>query len=372
MIELHEKYGDVVRIGPDHIAVDGSVGWPQVCGYRSKGEEFGKMPGTHPGDMESILVAPRESHRRQRRQLSHAFSDASLTEKEPTINKYIGMLLDNLGSRADKGEAVNVVDWFNFALFDIVGELTFSESFHSLENNGYHPWVGAIFEGIRGLALLQLFKDYWVLGYIIDALNLGMTSKKAIEVRGYTEEKTKTRLDYETATDKPESMSRDFISYMLRSPTDGSPGMKTSEIYASCPTLVVAGSETTATALSGMCFYVSQNKPVYDALAEEVRSAFSSESEITLRSAAALEYLQAVVSETFRIFPPAAENPVRVSPGAVINDIYVPKGVSNLRDLIDRLHVANRDRLVFQSTSGQPSAVLGISLTQIHSSQSAG
>lgn len=360
MVALHEKYGDVVRIGPDHIAVDGSVGWPQVCGYRSKGEEFGKMPGTHPGDMESILVAPRESHRRQRRQLSHAFSDASLTEKEPTINKYIGMLLDSVSSRADKGEAVNVVDWFNFALFDIVGELTFSESFHSLENNGYHPWVGAIFEGIRGLALLQMFKDYWVLGYIIDSFNLGMTSKKAIEVRGYTEDKTKTRLDYESVTEKPESMSRDFISYMLRSPADGSPGMKRSEIYASCPTLVVAGSETTATALSGMCFYVSQNKPVYDTLAKEVRSAFLSESEITLRSAAALEYLQAVVNETFRIFPPAAENPVRVSPGAFINDVYVPKGVCVVQILVDDRHVANLDRLVFQSTSGQPSAVLGI------------
>ena len=42
-----------------------------------------------------------------------------------------------------------MVNWYNHTPFDVIGDLTYGESFHSLEKGGYHPWVRSIFAGIK-------------------------------------------------------------------------------------------------------------------------------------------------------------------------------------------------------------------------------
>jgi cytochrome P450 len=61
-------------------------------------------------------------------------------------------------------------------------------------------------------------------------------------------------------------------------------------------------------------------------LQDEIRSAFSSMDEITADSVSNLEYLGAVIEEGLRIFPPAPFGPPRVSTGATVDGVYVPKG----------------------------------------------
>jgi cytochrome P450 len=60
-----------------------------------------------------ILTADRATHTRQRRLLSHAFSEKALREQEGIIQGYVGKLMDQLSSRASSGPQ-NMVDWFNF------------------------------------------------------------------------------------------------------------------------------------------------------------------------------------------------------------------------------------------------------------------
>jgi cytochrome P450 len=60
-----------------------------------------------------ILTADRATHTRQRRLLSHAFSEKALREQEGIIQGYVNKLLDQLSARADSGPQ-NMVDWFNF------------------------------------------------------------------------------------------------------------------------------------------------------------------------------------------------------------------------------------------------------------------
>ena len=60
-----------------------------------------------------ILVADRETHVRQRRLLSHAFSEKALREQESILQLHVNKLLNQLSSRCETGP-VNVVAWFNF------------------------------------------------------------------------------------------------------------------------------------------------------------------------------------------------------------------------------------------------------------------
>lgn len=122
---------------------------------------------------------------------------------------------------------------------------------------------------------------------------------------------------------------RDFMSYMMRkSGTDQ--GMTREEILNNTVTLILAGSETTGTNLSTFFFQLClpQNRAIKDAVVAEVRSKFTGEADVNFRSVQgnALPLLHACLEESLRIHPPVAETPPRVSPGAVVDGRFVPRG----------------------------------------------
>ncbi|KAJ6438805.1 Isotrichodermin C-15 hydroxylase [Purpureocillium lavendulum] len=319
MPALHRKYGPAVRIGPDHIAVDGSIAWQEVFGYRKGRQEFLRVPNLYETEQVNILTAHHDSHRRQRRQLAPAFNDSALIRQDPTVRKYVKMLLDRFEERARLDQPVNVVEWFNLTLFDITGDLLFSDSFHSLANNGTHPWIRFIVQSFRGTAMQRVYQIYPIAG-LFRIMTVWSTPQT---IRRYGTEKSMARL---ARGEEISPGQKDVTSYMLRQASHGGKAMTRAEVLSTSPTLVVAGSETTATALSGFCFYTARNPRVYAVLAEEIRSLFKTEDEITLQSAAAAEYLQAVINETLRVYPPFAELLTRLSPGDTVDGKYVPSG----------------------------------------------
>lgn len=88
----------------------------------------------------------------------------------------------------------------------------------------------------------------------------------------------------------------------------------------------LAGSETTATTLSGLTYYLSRNPRVYKLLTGEIRSSFSAYNELTGLSTAKLPYLNAVIEEGLRIYPPVPIGMPRVSPGETVDAYYLPLG----------------------------------------------
>ena len=63
--------------------------------------------------MKDILVADRETHVRQRRLLSHAFSEKALREQESILTMYVNKLQEQLSARCTSGP-LNMVAWYTF------------------------------------------------------------------------------------------------------------------------------------------------------------------------------------------------------------------------------------------------------------------
>ncbi|KAK5997021.1 Cytochrome P450 monooxygenase dtxS2 [Cladobotryum mycophilum] len=307
--ELHRKYGSVVRVSPNHLAVDGDVAWPEVFAHKSGKPEFGKVPGFFfPGDHYSLIGAPKEDHRRQRRQLSHAFSDAALKEQEETLYKYFDMFFAKLSQHADSGTTINFVDWMNFTTFDIIGDLCLSDSFHCLDNNGYHPWVHSIFQAIRGDSAQRFLDAYPILSYMSKFFKLSPEYEVAQRNRALG-----GKLAIERIARGETPGRRDFLSYMTRQTRNGEAGLSQNEILATTPLVILAGSETTATAMSGLVFYLCSNPEVYQRLAKEVREAFAADEDINLVSTGKLEYLHACLEEVLRVYPLLPRTPTTLS-----------------------------------------------------------
>jgi cytochrome P450 len=69
---LHAKYGPVVRTKPNEISFIGENAWKDIYMHRQGHKQMAKA-GRSAGI--SILVVGDEAHARQRRLLSHAFSE---------------------------------------------------------------------------------------------------------------------------------------------------------------------------------------------------------------------------------------------------------------------------------------------------------
>jgi hypothetical protein len=93
----------------------------------------------------------------------------------------------------------------------------------------------------------------------------------------------------------------------------------------------IAGSETTATALAVIIYYLCTNEACRQRLDEEVTEAFPDVNSINMSSVNALKYLHAVCLEALRIFPPLPLGLPRQAPrsGAIVDGIFVPGDVSH-------------------------------------------
>ncbi|KAH8194002.1 hypothetical protein TruAng_011828 [Truncatella angustata] len=242
--EFHKRYGPVIRVGPNRLALDGSVGWPQIFARRPGAEpEHEKAPKYFsPGVEYAIIGSARETHRRQRKQLAHAFSDASIHDQEKTISEYVQLLVQRIGEHAQSEKTLNIVQWLNFATFDIIGQLTYGESFGSLASSDYHPWVLGIFQGIQADSFLRACRVYPVMGTILTNL---FPSKgiKGVENRKLAMAKGKARMELGLQPKK----QKDFTTYMMQPNRDGKPGLSQTEIMANSPILVVAGKPNSKT-----------------------------------------------------------------------------------------------------------------------------
>lgn len=71
-----------------------------------------------------------------RRFFAHGFSEQALRDQEPIMNKYFNLFIQRLHENC--AEAVDINKWYGLLGFDIIGDLTFGESFGGLENSKFH------------------------------------------------------------------------------------------------------------------------------------------------------------------------------------------------------------------------------------------
>jgi cytochrome P450 len=121
-----------------------------------------------------------------------------------------------------------------------------------------------------------------------------------------------------------------FMSYITRNNLKQI--MTIPEIEATAGTLVIAGSEITSTALLSTTRNLLIQSDKMAKLVKEIRSAFTTESAITMQSVEKLPYLNAVFQENFRYNLPVPCSIPRTVPaeGDTINGVMYPGGVSYL------------------------------------------
>ncbi|RYO96559.1 hypothetical protein DL765_011538 [Monosporascus sp. GIB2] len=147
----------------------------------------------------------------------------------PIIKKYIDLLIRRLHENCEGGaKAVDMVAWYNYTAFD--------------QNSDYHVWVKAIFQMARVGTLLQVASNFPALKNTL----LKMVPKRFMEVHenhmAFTSAKLSRRM--EAGNERP-----DLVEGLLRKREEW--GLTVEKLRANSSILIVGGSETTATLLTG-------------------------------------------------------------------------------------------------------------------------
>ncbi|KAJ5774355.1 Cytochrome monooxygenase lcsI [Penicillium paradoxum] len=323
--ELHDRYGDVVRTGPKSLVYRSPQAWKDIYGHRKS------QAGSFVKDPEFYLQGPRgpnlinandADHARERRLLSHAFSERALREQEDIVQSYVDILVEKLkGEVARSQETVDMSRWYNFTTFDIIGDLAFGEPFDCLRESQYHPWVKMTFASVKVGALSRPLLVYPFLAPLVKSLIPSNFRNMREDSFVLASEKVHRRLD--NKVERP-----DFMTYILRYNDDRS--MTTREMEANAALLIIAGSETTASLLSGFTYYILTNPSVYAKLVGEIRECFKSYDEIDFQRVVQLTYLNAALEESLRVYPPIPAVLPRIVPkgGALIDGQFVAENVS--------------------------------------------
>lgn len=118
-----------------------------------------------------------------------------------------------------------------------------------------------------------------------------------------------------------------MVEVMERAETSGLPE---SEIAENFSAIMLAGFHTTQNALCAVIFFVLTHPEAHAKLVRELQSVFHSAEDISGDVVQQLPYLNAVITEALRLYPPVPLGGPRVSPGAYVDGVYIPAGVSFL------------------------------------------
>ncbi|KAI9871341.1 MAG: hypothetical protein M1830_003014 [Pleopsidium flavum] len=346
---IHQVYGDVVRFGPNSVSINTSTALRDIYGFKAnvkKSNFYTVFPATK-GAFSTHTAIDKSVHARKRRVLSQAFSDSAMRAMETHVLNNIRSWCGHLGdwqrrSKADingplygfigQQQALrsgtwstpkNMGDWANYLSFDVLGDLCFGKPFGVMDSEKNRFVLdliptAAYFHNVNGQ--MPMIKK---LGF--DSLLFGKIKSKREKYMAYSKEQMAARTKQGIDGDR-----RDFFYHLLkaRDPETGQ-GFGPLELWGESNVLLIAGSDTTSTALAATFFYLTHNPPTLTKLTASLRSTFPSLESI--RSGPLLTstpYLRACLDEAMRLSPPVGGLlPREVLPGGItIDGHHFPAG----------------------------------------------
>ncbi|KAF2850009.1 pisatin demethylase [Plenodomus tracheiphilus IPT5] len=331
-IELHRKYGPVVRLGPNSV----SVADPQAIkiiytlkGSFAKSEFYPVQQTVAKGQkLETMFSTTNETfHARLRRAVGNAYAMSTLVQFEPLVDSTITALLKQLDERfvdrADEAGICNFGVWLQYFAFDVIGELTFSKRLGFLDR-------GEDVDGIIG-ALERLLDYVSVVGQmpIIDKMfvknplrlwisKLGLTNTTT-PVAEFARARIAERAELGAHEEKvlATAKSRDFLSRFQEAHKKDPEFVPQQRVLALTVANMFAGSDTTAVSLRTIFYNLLRHPKAMQKLLEEIESNdLFSEGLPKWSDVRELPYLSAVIKEALRCHPATGLTLERVVPAA--------------------------------------------------------
>ncbi|KAF2147000.1 uncharacterized protein K452DRAFT_314252 [Aplosporella prunicola CBS 121167] len=333
-VDVNAKYGPVARIGPNNLVTSDPDLTRRILAARShytRGPWFDSIK-IDPHVPNIVSERDTGKHNHLRYQMSAGYAGKDITGLEAAIDariaEFVGLVERNWLSEAEATRPFDIARRIQYLAVDVITSLAFGKPLGFLEADadkfGFLATIesqlpivqhfSVILELNNVLAWAAKFKFLrpFIVPSAADKKGIGMImgiSQKVIERR------------FGSRAEKKKDMLGSFISR----------GLDASEVEMEISISLVAGSDTTATAMRSTLLSIISNPRVYTRLVREIDDGIRRgivSSPIAEEEAKRLPYLQAVIKEGLRRFPPITQLRERMVPpeGDWYDGKFIPPG----------------------------------------------
>lgn len=343
-IDLHRKYGPLVRIGPKFVSVDDPSSVRTIYGITSN---FPKSDWYQafliPGKTNFTLFGDQDirRHADSRRRVQNVYSMSSVMSYETYVDQCADMFAQRLAEIAKAGRPVNLAYWLQAYAFDVIACITFGGRFGFLDaGEDIQGMMGQLHEIVRYSSMVGIFP--WVHKWFFNAsARLGMFGSAArvahvefvqrrMAVRAEERKLRDVEADRKLTAD---GMPRDFMDRLWDQHDREPERMSKYHIFIMGLANLSAGSDTTASSLSGMFYHLLANPRVLVKLQDEIAD-FTTSGKLSkrpgLKESQQMPYLDAVLKESLRMHSAVGLPLWRVVPegGVNIAGEFIPAGTN--------------------------------------------
>ncbi|KAH8115577.1 cytochrome P450 [Phellopilus nigrolimitatus] len=298
-----------------------------------------------------LLWAEGESHRRQRKALTPAFSNVAIRNLTPIFydSAYkVKTAWDAVISSSDDA-VIDVQKWMNCVSLDSIGIAGFGHDFGALE--GRHSDVENMFDSFGTLPPLGISIIIPLLGQVLPFLMKIPTSRtRLVRKLHHSMEEiaevllTRSRKEKEAGESGGNESDRSIIGALIKA-ENADPELRLTgdEVLAQMKVFLLAGYETTSISLTWALIELSLHPEKQDRLRTELAD-FAAKDPSYEQITNGLPYLDAVMREILRLHPPVAQTsriaadddviplsaPMKTSSGQTIDRISISRGAGVL------------------------------------------
>ncbi|KAI0265780.1 cytochrome P450 [Gloeopeniophorella convolvens] len=330
--QLHEKYGDVVRIAPDELHFSNPNAYNEIYNAQNKWDKVSKFYGGF--DMGESFFAKANYHdsKRNRALISNMFSRQAISELQYLIKSKMDTLCSALAAQYAIGKSSDLYLGFQCFSADTITTFCFATSFNQLSAPDFRGEVVQAFDSMMPAftlrkyspAIAWLMRNFppWLLVRISPATRGAVVFRSglAAQIRGVLEKPA--LLD--------EAPHRTIYRELLNpDATKGRAPPTALELQHEAEVLFAAGSHTVAVTLTTGTHYLLRNPAAKQRLIDEVHEAWPVlADQPSFEELERLPFLTAVIKESLRITPAVPSALPRIVPtsGATIAGVAVPGG----------------------------------------------
>ncbi|KAI0643598.1 high nitrogen upregulated cytochrome P450 monooxygenase 2, partial [Trametes meyenii] len=315
ILQLHERYGDVVRTGPNEVSIrdpDAVLGVSTL----PKGPKWINQTMAYSDQASLIAESNPHEHARRRRPWNRAFSTAALKGYEEIIGRRVTQLVDALS--AQKG-AVDLGKWIDFFTYDFMSDMCFGGGSEMLKDGDAGSSWHILSSGLASFHVIGQMP--WTVLY----------ARRIPKFAHFIQRMVSYGLSLAVQRVKNGSLSRDLFYYLNNE--DGAepstPPFK--ETVSNGSLAMIAGSDTTSITLSNLFYLILKDGDAYKRLQAEVDQYFpAGENALDTKHHASMPFLNAVINETLRLIPVLPDGSQRRvakgSGGRMAGPYYLPEG----------------------------------------------
>ncbi|KAF6830293.1 L-ornithine-N5-monooxygenase [Colletotrichum plurivorum] len=332
-LDMHQKYGDFVRVGPNDISVVNLDAFNKLHGPQTKVTKHntGFYDGlVARGELNLDAIWHNETHRDRRKVWDQALGSKALEKYEEETRKVLRTWLARLDEVGSK--PVDTSRYAKLIPFDNMGRVAFSRDFGTVKDSREDRMLDLI--EITFKLAARMGQTPWPLVFLAGLPRFGM--QKEFEALGAR------LIDERMAVDSDET--HDMLRYFIDDLKSEKPRtfFNINILYSDSHAILIGATDTISCALGYSFYFLARDPNLRQRLCDEIAPTHGKTlpGEFSVADLQKVEFLEAFINETLRMHAPAALNGPRMAPpdGVEVDGTYIPGGVT----LITPLHIYHR------------------------------